>query len=205
MIESIEKLREWLDDKIAGFDDEHGAIIRCRNVEPNDLYDLADEIEREIAELQASWAQEAREHADDSARLAELARENAELKREIAERYMELPVDADGVPIHVGDYLEAEEFTPTKRFHCLGFDFEAHKSERWSVCMSFDEYSGTSEYTSAARCHHVKKQDLEDVLESFIEDYDHWDEFAHFERGESRNKLFAKYAALIRELLGVKK
>lgn len=29
-----------------------------------------------------------------------------EVEREVAERYMELPVDADGAPIHVGDELE---------------------------------------------------------------------------------------------------
>ena len=28
-----------------------------------------------------------------------------EIEREVAERYMELPVDADGVPIHVGDLM----------------------------------------------------------------------------------------------------
>lgn len=52
-----------------------------------DLLDYIDErvdaIECEIDELQESWAQEAREHATTSARLAELAHENAELKHGI--------------------------------------------------------------------------------------------------------------------------
>ena len=29
-----------------------------------------------------------------------------DIKRELSERYMELPVDADGVPIHVGDAMD---------------------------------------------------------------------------------------------------
>lgn len=69
-MESIEKLREW---------SRLGPMV-CQ-----DLLDIADEIEREITKLQESWAQEAREHADDSMRLAELAHENAELKREYAD------------------------------------------------------------------------------------------------------------------------
>ena len=38
-----------------------------------------------------------------------------EIERELAERYVELPLDADGVPIHVGDVMAYEDNTkPTK-------------------------------------------------------------------------------------------
>lgn len=36
----------------------------------------------------------------------ELIKLTDEIEREIAEKYMELPVDADGVPIHMGDAMD---------------------------------------------------------------------------------------------------
>lgn len=86
------------------------------------------------------------------------------IEAEIAERYMELPVDADGVPIHIGDSLASDEYDG-KRFPCRGLNVEVcGVGKRWTVCMSYDSYSGTSEYTAAARCRHVKPRTVEDVL-----------------------------------------
>lgn len=93
-----------------------------------------------------------------------------EIEQEIAERYIELPVDADGVPIHVGDYLESEEYDG-RLFPCRGLNVEVCKSgKRWTVCMSYDSYSGTSEYTPANRCRHVKPRTIEDVLREFADE-----------------------------------
>lgn len=92
-----------------------------------------------------------------------------EIEAEIESRYMELPVDADGVPIHVGDYLESEEYDG-RLFPCRGLNVEVCKSgKRWTVCMSYDSYSGTSEYTSARRCRHVKPRTIEDVLRDLVD------------------------------------
>lgn len=99
-IKVLEKLREWAS--------QHKGWSYY-DVEINEI---ADEIEHEITVLQECWAQEMREHADDSVILAELALENAELKRKIAEKYMELPVDADGMPIHVGDEITDKDSIP---------------------------------------------------------------------------------------------
>ena len=119
------------------------------------------------------------------------------IEAEIAEKYMELPVDADGVPIHVGDYLESEEYNG-RLFPCRGLNVEVCKSgKRWTVCMSYDSYSGTSEYTSASRCRHVKPRAIEDVLEDFADEL-------HSDRTDGManrvERLAAKYAAEIREL-----
>lgn len=66
-LESIDKLRDWLDYKCICYDANKNAVELANGHHPDELYEIADEIEREIAK-----------------------------------RYMELPVDADGVPIRVG-------------------------------------------------------------------------------------------------------
>ena len=120
---------------------------------------LADSIEREITELQECWAQEAREYADESAKLAELAHENAELKREIAVKHM-LPVDADGEPIRVGDYLQLGNTRGevVALMYCpangnLPWEWQCH----------------TGDWCNAAFAHHVKPRTLTDVLADLLD------------------------------------
>ena len=115
-----------------------------------------------------------------------------EIEQEIAERYIELPVDADGVPIHVGDYLESEEYDG-RLFPCRGLNVEVCKSgKRWTVCMSYDSYSGTSEYTPANRCRHVKPRTIEDVLREFADEV---------ERCCDTTDTIAEYAEEIRGMM----
>ena len=74
-----------------------------------------------------------------------------EIEREIAERYMELPVDADGVPIHVGD-----------RLHGVYETFE--------VCAVSEHYAYWAEgkhWDKASECRHVKPDTVESLLEEF--------------------------------------
>jgi len=67
------------------------------------------------------------------------------IQAEIAERYMKLPVDADGVPIHVGDVLESTNAfkkwcvvvgigDTTKHDHIIYVKFEAagNISQTWA-------------------------------------------------------------------------
>lgn len=188
MLESIEKLRKMDDGNLIAMGD--GEYVRDSRHDR-----IADEIEDEIAELQESWAQEAREHADDSMRLAELARENAELKREIAERYMLLPVDRKNEPWHIGDKFAFGDGSGSKRICTVSGVSENE------VFFYYDNHSESTKHRhfdarALLRC---KPRAIEELLESFIEDYDHWDEFAHFGRDKSRNALFAMYADEIRK------
>lgn len=103
-----------------------------------------------------------------------------EIEAEIAERYMELPVDADGVPIRVGDKLEAHLLKDKPRFTAMGILYDG---EQWYV------KDGESWAMTVNIVRHVKPRTLEDVL-------------AEVENGE----LSIKDAeAEIRELLGVEK
>ena len=69
------------------------------------------------------------------------------IESEIAERFIELPVDANGVPIHVGDELEG------------GFAVD-YVAPHWV----FSAGRGAKHDGS---CHHVKPRTLEDVLSEF--------------------------------------
>ena len=90
-----------------------------------------------------------------------------EIEREVAMKYMELPVDADGVPIRVGDVMETSEYG--KRFTCTGYSYqtEGYAKPRWSIAYHYNDYDGTTEFVSAHSCRHVKPRTIEDVLDSY--------------------------------------
>jgi len=70
------------------------------------------------------------------------------VEREIAERFMELPVDADGVPVRVGDKLRGVY-------------------ETFEVCAVSEHYAYWEQgrhWDRANECHHVGPRTLEDVL-----------------------------------------
>ena len=104
-----------------------------------------------------------------------------EIESEIQERYLLLPVDADGVPIHVGD--EVELTTRAAKFHaCL-------KLSEYGWLIDNDEPSGFT--PDCVR--HVKPRTLEDVLCDMIHEYGCTD---------ARTETIAdKYAAEIREFM----
>ncbi len=109
------------------------------------------------------------------------------------ETHMLLPVDADGVPIHVGDTLEC---------HANGYDgkFEVFAVGPSVVIGNHDIEFVTRHPTDwfhvARYCHHVKTRTLEAVLREFAQGIDGQNaDFAELAVGE--------YAAKIRELLGV--
>ena len=124
----------------------------------------------------------------------------ADIEAEIAERFIELPEDADGVPIRIGDNLHSDE---TKRvFPCRGYSLTLNgNSKWWTVECCYDGYSGTSEYVSAKSCHHVKQRTVEDVLRDFVNEAE-WeqspDSYEEIER-----RLITLYAAELRELMEV--
>ena len=102
-----------------------------------------------------------------------------EIEREIAERYMELPLDADGVPIHCGERMRLDN---------------GHEGEVWLI-GAFDIMMSDHMCFDWAMSHHAKPRTLEDVLKEVMTETrlavnpNHW--------------IVEKYAAEIRELLGV--
>ena len=101
-----------------------------------------------------------------------------EIEREIAERYMELPVDADGVPIHVGDVLER------------GYVVD-YVAPNW--CLATGRGA-----MYADMCHHVKPRTLEDVLKELACDVRReW-----VENAPLAEHVYSEYADKIRELMG---
>lgn len=112
-----------------------------------------------------------------------------EIEAEIAERYMELPTDADGVPIRVGDKMQyhgGEPFTV-----CAVAPGVIHT---WAV-VKLGERKTTYDY-APAQCTHYKPRTLEDVLRGFGAEFDDYDDVW-------LNEKVAEYADEIRELLGV--
>lgn len=74
------------------------------------------------------------------------------VEREVSERFCELPVDADGEPIRVGDtveYLNGKR--DVVRFITVNDNEPTFNEMGWI----------------ASKCHHVKPRTLEDVLDDF--------------------------------------
>lgn len=107
------------------------------------------------------------------------------IEREIAERYMLLPVDADGVPIRCGDEVTADT---------LG-------NGRWSVfAVASDYWVDVDGYThKPCATRHVTPRTIEDVLTDFA------NEVARqgHQIGLTGHELTMRYAAEIRELMEV--
>ena len=141
MMASVEKLREWLDYKINRFDVGENALLLNTGANPNELYDFADEIEREVSE-----------------------------------RFMELPVDADGVPWHIGD------------------EIEGHGELR---CMSVNRNGWTFVSSTAIDPgihRHAKPRTIEDVLVEF------YGKFAVARYGED-GEVLSHYADELRGMM----
>jgi len=101
------------------------------------------------------------------------------IEAEIAERFMELPVDAEGVPIHVGDELEG------------GFAVD-YVAPHWVLSVGRGAKHDGS-------CHHVKPRTIEDVLR------DVWREaidYAKSDMWRNPDEVFAERADEIREFFG---
>lgn len=82
-----------------------------------------------------------------------------EIEREIAEKYMKLPVDADGIPIHVGDLLELGD----TRDNVAALSYRPDNGELPWEWLSRDDGC----WYNTAFSHHVKPRTVEDVLREF--------------------------------------
>ena len=104
-----------------------------------------------------------------------------EIEREVAERYMKLPVDADGVPIHVGDVVQFRNDAPVV-VNSLGMSSIYENDSGF-----FARNGGFYGQGTLKNVRHVKPRTLFDVL-------------AEVENGELS---IDDAAAEIRELMGV--
>lgn len=160
MIESIEKLRELAADMNST------EILDHMEVSGKFLFHT---------EWLVSWHSE-------SDRLCD------EIEREIAERYMELPVDADGVPIHCCDRMRLDN---------------GHEGDVWLIGV-FDIMMSDHTCFDWAKSHHIKPRTIEDVLHDFWEEWESHPIDAEWSvRLERLHESEAKYAAEIRELMEV--
>lgn len=161
MMESIEKLREWSRWLDGAYAAEEGGHYHVYN-----------------RPLTASMKS-----------CGELMREQCgEIEREIAEKYQLLPVDADGVPIRVGDMVSLNGREPFEvggvrdtrnQWHVFPYDLQ-----RWYAPLDL---------------HHVKPRTIEDVLTDLV------NEVARqgHQIGLTGHELTMRYAAEIRELMEV--
>ena len=112
------------------------------------------------------------------------------IQTEVDERFMELPVDADGVPIRAGDEVT---YGVGQKPHYV---YAVSDDAAWLNNSTTVDVIALMEF-QAEKCRHVKPRTLEDVLQDL-----------EGMRGNGRMyedvvMLAAQYAAEIRELLGV--
>ena len=88
-----------------------------------------------------------------------------EIESEIAERYMELPLDADGEVIRVGDTLSSDVYD--NDFEVRGW-LLGKSNDRWYVLTSLDNMIAVD------TCRHVKPRTIEDVLRELLRDTAHY-------------------------------
>ena len=116
-----------------------------------------------------------------------------EIEAEIAERYMLLPVDADGVPIRVGDVIKSDYEQPTE---VTLIEIAIAKNEEpayvlyWGDPMRYgdrdNDWGDFPDQPSSYR--HVKPRTVEDVLADVLHD--------SYTMGAA--DVIAKYAAELR-------
>ena len=106
-----------------------------------------------------------------------------EIEREIAEKYMELPVDAEGVPLHLND--EVVSLDTNAQLVVTGIADDAVQVSCFSVWERGDHFV------------HVKPRTVEDVLMDYTRDVLH--KFTHNDFAESPDEIeftdIAKYAS----------
>ena len=101
-----------------------------------------------------------------------------EIEREVAERYMELPVDADGVPIRVGDVLTDGEY----KFKV--FELAAFGDGSWSIRNEDGNAWAACDVT------HHHEPTVEDVLREMADRC-----YADEDEPRDRDAIVAEYAA----------
>ena len=110
------------------------------------------------------------------------------VEAELAERYMELPVDADGVPVRVGDTMR-DEFPDHEMVTFVVHGYTCELPNGRGRMMPADE-DGTGFYAHQLR-HHTPPT-VESVLREFADDW------SHAKGGCDEDGIFEMYAAKLR-------
>ena len=127
-----------------------------------------------LESLSALW--EIAGHSASSIKQSEVIAFCQRINQEIDSRYMLLPVDADGVPIHVGDSIEYPNGRrDIVRFITVNDNVPTFNEKGWI----------------ASKCRHVKPRTVEDVLREFAQDI----RLESIEKSPLSDEAIAKYAA----------
>lgn len=121
------------------------------------------------------------------------------VEAEINESYMPLPLDADGIPIRVGDLIEFGE--KGERLEVTHFGWTKHGDPT----IAYRRPNGTLDCSCIGDgCRHVKPRTVEDVLRecaSRANDVYNNPRIDGDTRGDELDILFDEYATEIRELM----
>jgi len=112
-----------------------------------------------------------------------------EIEREVLERYMELPLDEDGIPIHEGDLIQF-----VNKQGGTGAPVEVCAVSKYYVY-----YNEGKHFYRADCCCHFKPRTIEDVLQEMLCE----ETLINSQYPWENPELIAKYAAEICELLEI--
>ena len=121
-----------------------------------------------------------------------------EIEAEIAERYMQLPVDADGLPIHMGDAIEGKPLFDNATVRGTVCAYHIHDDDEPGtvyIKVKPTEDTWTIKELRFERCRHVMPDPLKELLEELV---NHVTPDVEWEP-----ELFDGYAQRIRELMEV--
>lgn len=116
------------------------------------------------------------------------------IETEVAERYMELPVDADGVPIRYGDslsYCGEHGEVVTGKVCNMEYRERSYGEADWLVNVAGWIFPGDAR--------HAKPRTIEDVLRDCCNE---WNKHCGH---DWESGVYAKYATEIREIIGGEK
>ena len=120
------------------------------------------------------------------------------IEAELSERFMELPVGADGVPIHVGDKMEYIDCAQFMVCAVAPGVIHAWKETKLGEVKTTEAYP-------PAQCHHFEPRTIEDVLREFafkMNDAYNDPYIGGEDRADVLSMITDDYADEIRELMG---
>lgn len=111
-----------------------------------------------------------------------------EIEREIAERFMELPVDADDVPIRAGDLIEFGRKGERLEVTHIGW------TKHGDPTIAYRRPNGTLDSSCiGSECRHVKPRTIEDMLYECFHD-------CMYKYPNGIESVIAKYADELRSM-----
>ena len=149
-------------DELRGFmDGADGYELWCprHKVELESIADRIDVTHRSALEKLAVQLDETSDMREFCGRLEEAANNREDVTLWGVD-YIPLPVDADGVPIHIGDVLYDCNESPSEKFSAAIMELNKWG---WSLLDSYGERNVPSQ------CHHYQAPTVKDVLQKMLE------------------------------------